>query len=77
MSTINHVQNIIDGKIPDMRKEESTKKLGDDSLGKDAFLKLLVTQLKHQDPLNPSQDTEFIAQLSFSSIRSSSELNSK
>lgn len=33
------------------------------TLGKDAFLKLLVTQLQNQDPLNPMQDREFIAQM--------------
>jgi flagellar basal-body rod modification protein FlgD len=27
------------------------------------FLQLLVAQLKHQDPLNPSDGTQFIAQL--------------
>ena len=36
----------------------STKKLGD----QDTFLKLLVAQLKYQDPSNPADSTQFLAQ---------------
>ena len=46
------------------------------SLGRDAFLQLLVTQMQHQDPLNPTSDTEFIAQLAqFSSLEQMQGLN--
>jgi flagellar basal-body rod modification protein FlgD len=32
-------------------------------LGKSDFLKLLVTQLQHQDPMAPTEDREFMAQM--------------
>ncbi len=39
------------------------------ALDRDAFLRLLTTQLAHQDPLNPLDDKEFVAQLAqFSSL---------
>ena len=36
---------------------------GNKEMGKDQFLTLLVAQLQHQDPMNPAEDTAFVAQL--------------
>ena len=45
------------------------------SLGKDAFLQLLVTQLQHQDPTQPQDDAQFITQLAtFSSLEAIGQL---
>lgn len=47
------------------------------TLGKEDFLKLLVAQLEHQDPLNPSDPTQFTAQLAqFSSLEQLFSVNS-
>ncbi len=50
---------------------------GDPTMGKDAFLTLLVTQLQNQDPMNPSDSTEFTAQLAqFSELEGIENVNS-
>lgn len=60
--------------IEDTNKQKKPGK--GDQLGKDEFLKLLVTQLQHQDPMNPMEDKEFIAQMAqFTSLEQMQNMN--
>jgi len=58
----------------DTTKKTSTT--GTDTLGKDSFLKLLLAQLNHQDPLNPADPSQFASQLAqFSSLEQLTNVN--
>ncbi len=49
-----------------------------DPLGQDVFLRLLTTQLKHQDPLEPMNGTEFVAQLAqFTQLEQTTGMNQR
>lgn len=58
--------------------ENSSKKKSrapTNELGRDAFLQLLMTQMQYQDPLNPMDNTEFVAQLAqFSALEQMTNL---
>ncbi len=71
---IKSVSDIISDQTKNLQISTQTK--GTDALGKDAFMQLLVAQMKYQDPLNPSQDTEYISQLAtFSQLEQMQNLN--
>ncbi|MCT4545388.1 MAG: hypothetical protein N4A63_17780 [Vallitalea sp.] len=54
----------------------SKKTTKTNNLDKDTFLNLLVTQMRYQDPLNPTQDKEFLAQMAqFTSLEQMQNLN--
>ena len=58
----------------------TTKATGalDGGLGKDAFLKILIAQMRNQDPLNPSDGSAMVAQLAqFSTLEQLQNLNTK
>lgn len=54
------VQSVKNGII---EQTKEVTKTSSNNLDKDAFLLLLTTQMKYQDPLNPNTDTEYVAQL--------------
>ena len=59
------------------QKADAAKEVKND-LDKDAFIKLLVTQLQYQDPLEPQENGEFIAQMAqFSSLEQMTNMVTK
>ncbi len=57
-------------------QEEKSSGLSKAALGQEQFLKLLIEQLKNQDPLNPMDSTDFTAQLAqFSSLEQLFDVN--
>lgn len=59
MATSAVVEN---GKIVETASQSSVKKTTSSGMDKDAFLQLLVAQMKYQDPLEPTSNTEYISQ---------------
>ncbi len=75
------IQAVQDGKVVDTSAStqslSSTTSKDNSSLDKEAFLQLLVAQMKYQDPLEPTSNTEYISQLAtFSSLEEMQNLNS-
>ena len=69
---------VVNGKVQISEDSQQTKeRKTNDSLGKEDFLLLLVTQMQYQDPLEPTDNTEYVAQLAqFSSLEQMQNLNS-
>ncbi|SEI83058.1 flagellar hook assembly protein FlgD [Pseudomonas sp. NFR16] len=66
---IKSLQTVTSGKAGDSSTGAST-------LGKDSFLQLLVTQMQNQNPLDPQDNSEFVAQLAqFSSLETMQNLS--
>lgn len=60
-----------------VRQRQENQPESSNELGKDAFLKLLVTQMSNQDPLDPQSNSDFVAQLAqFSTVEGLGQLNS-
>ncbi|MGE5613916.1 MAG: flagellar hook capping FlgD N-terminal domain-containing protein [Bacillota bacterium] len=72
--SITSTQKTIEQIIAEGESKVSSRNTGE--LGKDDFLNLLVMQLRYQDPLNPTDDKEFIGQMAqFSALEQMQNLN--
>lgn len=68
--------NTIDSSLYLSSYQNQAKTTGSSTLGKDDFLKILMVQLQNQDPANPLEDKEFIAQMAtFSSLEQMTNMN--
>jgi flagellar basal-body rod modification protein FlgD len=78
MSNVTNTQSandVLSSYAIDKNKAAVTAKKSND-LGQDAFLQLMITQMKNQDPLAPQSNSEFVAQLAqFSSVQGLEKLN--
>jgi len=62
--------------LPGTRQQSAKTQLAGSELGEDAFMTLLLAQLKNQDPLKPMEDRDFIAQLAqFNSLSQLTQMN--
>ena len=57
------IADVVDGKVDISESSQDKERKVGSQLGKDDFLLLLVTQMKYQDPLQPTDNTEYVAQL--------------
>lgn len=71
------IQEVKDGRFVEDASESSStgkgskKKNVDNTMGQDQFLQLLVAQMQYQDPLEPTSNTEWVAQMAtFSMVES-------
>ena len=76
--TFKYTADVTNGILNQQSNEDKKVKTAAElnSLGKDTFLTLLVTQMQNQDPLEPTKDTEWVSQLAtYSSLEEMQNMN--
>ncbi len=67
---------ILPAELQNLALKPPTEKTASDGLGQDAFLELMLTQIKHQDPLSPMESGDFLSQIAqFGTVNGITELN--
>ena len=76
--------NVTNGKLdktnttPTQNRKTSSAKASGSNLGYDDFLKLLSAEMQYQDPLEPTSNSDYMAQMAtFSQVEATTEMNEK
>ena len=65
------IQEIKDGQVVESVSTTKTKEKGGSDLGYDQFLQILCAEMQYQDPLQPTSNTDYVAQMAtFSQVES-------
>lgn len=76
MADLGLIADVVEGKVNISESSQKSERKVGSELGKEDFLLLLVTQMEYQDPLDPADNTEYVAQLAqFSELEQMSNLN--
>jgi flagellar basal-body rod modification protein FlgD len=68
--------NVVDGKLDYTYTDSSSKTTSGSDLGYDQFLQLLCAEMQYQDPLEPTSNTDYVAQLAtFSQLEATLNLS--
>jgi len=72
---VSATNNVVDSSLIDTTDTSAASRIPTQTLNQDDFLKLIVAQMSAQDPLQPVDDTQFIAQMAqFSTLQATTSM---
>ncbi len=72
------IQEIQNGKVVNNKSSNDSKAASKNNFDKDMFLQLLVAEMKYQDPLEPTTNTEYVSELaSFTQVEATQNVQDK
>ena len=69
-ATGGYAQEVVNGQVVDTKKSDESSKKSNSMMNQMDFINMLVAEMKYQDPLEPSSNTDYVAQMAtFSQVQ--------